>query len=58
MRKCIAIGAISVGALLFAAGPADAGPIRNVVGKLKGKPRAVAGKLVQIVASRTVGRCR
>jgi hypothetical protein len=37
---------------------AEAGPIRNLLGKLRGKPKAVAGKVLKAVGSCAGGICR
>lgn len=52
------IPAVALAALLFAS-HAEAGPIRNVLSRLKGKPRAVAAKVVNVVKApvRALGGC-
>lgn len=55
MRK-FAIPALTIAALLVATS-AEAGPIRNVLSRLKGKPRAVAKKVVKAPAAVVRGSC-
>jgi len=52
MRKLIIPAALC--GILFAT-TAEAGPIRNLLGRLKGKPKAAAGKVVGVV--KHVGGC-
>ncbi len=49
MKTKYIIPAVAV-ALLFAS-TAEAGPVRNLLGKLKGKPRAAVGKVVNVAKS-------
>lgn len=55
MRKFL-IPAVAI-AGMFVAEAAEAGPIRNLLGRLKGKPRAVAAKVVKAPAAAVRGGC-
>jgi hypothetical protein len=55
MRKLL-IPAVAI-AGMFLASTAEAGPIRNLLGRLKGKPRAVAKKVVKAPAAVVRGGC-
>ncbi len=54
--KTYLIPALTIAALLVAS-TAEAGPIRNLLGRLKGKPRAVAAKVVKAPAAVVRGSC-
>ena len=54
--KTYLIPAVAIAGMLFAT-TAEAGPIRNLLGRLKGKPRAVAKKVVKAPAA-VLGACR
>ena len=55
MRKLI-IPAVAIAGLLFAS-TAEAGPIRNLLGRLKGKPRAAVKRVVKAPAAVVRGGC-
>lgn len=63
MRRKLLIGFLAV-ALAAVATESQAGPIRNLVGKLKGKPRAIAAKVLSVgkcavrLPAKAVGACR
>lgn len=48
--KRLLIPALTLTAMLFATN-AEAGPIRNLVAKLRGKPKAAAAKVINAVKS-------
>jgi len=57
MRKRVFVGAITVAALMFATS-AEAGPIRNVLSKLRAKPKAAVKLVVKIVGGCVGKVCR